>query len=53
MPEALKSNDPKYFNIRISDLKLIFTEPQFNFSSIKEGLNEIFFEEYQFKSVVS
>jgi len=28
------------------------TEPYFNFSSVQEAMNEIFFEEYQFKSVL-
>lgn len=32
--------------------KLIFTEPFFNFQSIQESLNEIFFEEYQFPSIL-
>lgn len=30
---------------------LVVTEPYFNFTSITEAMSEIFFEEYQFKSV--
>lgn len=30
---------------------LVFTEPWFNFKSIQESLDEIFFEEYQFSAV--
>ena len=40
------------FNIRPDNLNLIFTEPYFNFTSIQEGLSEIFFEEYGFKSLL-
>lgn len=40
------------FNIEPEKLKLIFTEPYFNFSSIQEGLSEIFFEEYGFKQLL-
>ena len=40
------------FNICPEKLNLIFTEPYFNFSSIQEGLSEIFFEEYGFKSLL-
>ena len=40
------------FNLRAENLNLIFTEPYFNFSSIQEGLSEIFFEEYGFKSLL-
>jgi len=39
-------------NLRPENLNLIFTEPYFNFSSIQEGLSEIFFEEYGFKSLL-
>lgn len=39
-------------NLRPEKLNLIFTEPYFNFSSIQEGLSEIFFEEYGFKSLL-
>ena len=40
-------------NIRHAEkLNLIFTEPYFNFASIQEGLSEIFFEEYGFKSLL-
>nr|XP_054774762.1 actin-related protein 6-like [Lytechinus pictus] len=30
----------------------VVTEPYFNFSSIQEAMNEIFFEEYQFKALL-
>nr|ACO15496.1 Actin-related protein 6 [Caligus clemensi] len=39
-------------NVEPRDLNLILTEPLFNFSSIQEGLNEIFFEEYGFKRIL-
>ena len=35
----------------IDKFDLIFTEPYFNFTSIKEGLSEILFEEYGFKRI--
>nr|CDS32738.1 Actin protein 6 [Hymenolepis microstoma] len=35
-----------------SDLNLFFTEPYFNFSSTKETLNELFFEEYHVAGLV-
>ena len=35
----------------LSDFDLIFTDPYFNFNSIKEGLSELLFEEYGFKSI--
>ena len=31
---------------------MIFTEPVFNFASIQDTLNEIFFEEYKFQSLL-
>ena len=42
------------FNLfnRFQDLNLIMTEPYFNFASIREGLSEILFEEYQFASIL-
>jgi len=40
------------FNIRAEAINLIITEPYFNFTSIQEGLSEIFFEEYGFKSLL-
>lgn len=40
------------FNLQPDKLNLIFTEPYFNFASIQEGLSEIFFEEYGFKSLL-
>ena len=39
------------FNVDTPAKNLVFTEPYFNFNSIQEGLNEILFEEYRFKSV--
>lgn len=38
--------------IKPQDVDLIFTEPIYNFPSIQDTLNEIFFEEYKFKSVL-
>lgn len=35
----------------LSKFDLVFTDPYFNFTSIKEGLSEILFEEYGFKSI--
>ena len=35
-----------------SATSLIFTEPHFNFSSVQHSLNEIFFEQYQFASIL-
>ena len=42
------------FNLfnKFQDLSIIMTEPYFNFSSIREGLSEILFEEYQFASML-
>ena len=40
------------FKLTPSETNLTFTEPPFNFPSIQDALNEIFFEEYQFKSVL-
>ncbi|VDP69888.1 unnamed protein product [Echinostoma caproni] len=39
-------------NFKPSDCNLVCTEPYFNFSSTKETMNEIFFEEYQFAAVM-
>ena len=38
--------------IRPQDHGLVFSEPLFNFPSIQDTLNEIFFEEYKFKSLL-
>ena len=38
--------------MEFGDTDLVFTEPYFNFNSVKEAVNEVFFEEYQFNSVV-
>jgi actin-related protein 6 len=42
------------FNLfnRFQDLNFIMTEPYFNFSSVREGLSEILFEEYRFSSIL-
>jgi len=40
------------FNLDFGETDLVFTEPYFNFNSVKEAVNEVFFEEYQFNSVV-
>jgi actin-related protein 6 len=40
------------FNLQPEQLRFIVTEPYFNFASIQEGLSEIFFEEYGFKSLL-
>lgn len=37
--------------VEFQDSNIIVTEPYFNFSSVQEAMNEIFFEEYQFNSV--
>ncbi|XP_070533347.1 actin-related protein 6-like [Ptychodera flava] len=37
--------------IDCSDHPIIIAEPYFNFSTIQEAMNEVFFEEYQFKSI--
>ena len=34
------------FNVNHTNTTMIVTEPYFNFSSIQEGMSEIFFEEY-------
>jgi len=39
------------FAVECPETDLIFTEPYFNFNSIKDAINEVFFEEYDFKSV--
>ncbi|XP_002734802.1 actin-related protein 6-like [Saccoglossus kowalevskii] len=38
-------------NAKCSEHSIIIGEPYFNFSSIQEAMNEIFFEEYQFNSL--
>jgi len=38
--------------VKPTETNLVFTEPMFNFASIQEALNEIFFEEYNFKSMM-
>jgi len=40
------------FHLKCDELNLVVTEPYNNFSSIQEGLSEIFFEEYGFKSLL-
>ncbi|KAA0186185.1 Actin protein 6 [Fasciolopsis buskii] len=39
-------------NFKPTDCNLVSTEPYFNFSSTKETMNEIFFEEYQFPAIM-
>lgn len=39
-------------NIKPGETSIILTEPHFNFSTIQEGMNELFFEEYQFQSIL-
>ncbi|CAH1798890.1 unnamed protein product [Owenia fusiformis] len=38
--------------VRFDETNLLITEPQFNFAAIQEGLDELFFEEYGFKSLL-
>ncbi|XP_078662939.1 actin-related protein 6-like [Branchiostoma floridae x Branchiostoma belcheri] len=38
-------------NVNFADTVAMVTEPFFNFTSIQESMNEIFFEEYQFKAL--
>jgi len=40
------------FNLKPEDINLIFTEPFHNFTSIQEGLSEMFFEEYGFSRLL-
>ena len=40
-----------FLQVDFNETSLILTEPYFNFTSIQEAVNEILFEEYQFKSV--
>lgn len=40
------------FQVDFSETSIILTEPYFNFLSIQEGMNEILFEEYGFKSAL-
>jgi len=40
------------FNLDFAQTDLVFTEPYFNFTSVKEAVNEVFFEEYQFQSIL-
>lgn len=37
--------------VNFSETTLLITEPQFNFLSIQEAMEEIFFEDYQFKAI--
>lgn len=38
-------------NIKTSDHSLLVTEPVFNFPSIQENMDEVFFEDYKFKAL--
>ena len=40
-----------YVQVDFNETGLVVTEPYFNFTSITEAMTEIFFEEYQFKSI--
>jgi hypothetical protein len=40
------------FKVDFSSTQLLITEPILNFSSIKEGMREIFFEEYGFEGFI-
>ena len=42
---------PSHLSISPQETDLIFTEPPFNFPSVRDTLDEILFEEYGFKSV--
>lgn len=42
---------PSLLNANPQELNLTFTEPPLNFSSIQDTMDEIFFEEYGFKSL--
>ncbi|XP_014782503.1 actin-related protein 6 [Octopus bimaculoides] len=37
--------------VNFSETTLVVTEPHFNFLSIQEAMNEIFFEDYQFQAI--
>ncbi|XP_071791949.1 actin-related protein 6-like [Asterias amurensis] len=39
-------------NLECEETNVVFAEPYFDFSSIQEALNEIFFEEYNFKAIL-
>ena len=39
-------------NLDYEDTNVILAEPYFDFSSIQEAMNEIFFEEYNFKAIL-
>ena len=38
-------------NLEPPDTSIVITEPFFNFGSIQEAMNEVFFEEYQFQAI--
>ena len=42
----------EFMALECSDTTAVVTEPYFNFSSVQEAMNEIFFEEYQFKALL-
>ena len=39
------------FQLKCEDCSILVTEPYFNFASIQEAMNEMLFEEYQFKTI--
>lgn len=41
-----------FFQVDFNETNIIVTEPYFNFNSVQEAMNEIFFEEYALKSVL-
>ena len=43
---------PILFQLKCRETDIVVTEPHFNFASIQETMNEIFFEEYEFKSIL-
>lgn len=38
-------------NLEPPETSIIITEPYFNFGSIQDAMNEVFFEEYQFQAI--
>ncbi|KAK3098322.1 hypothetical protein FSP39_018389 [Pinctada imbricata] len=41
-----------FLKVDFNETNIVVTEPYFNFSSVQEAMNEVFFEEYAFKSVL-
>ena len=38
------------FQVNFDDTTIVLTEPMFNFQSVQDAVNEVLFEEYQFKA---